>query len=91
MDNNPLLSIVITSYTIRRLDDIHKLLDSIAAQSYAAIETIFVVEHSRELEDDITIFTFSDDIWEDYFEFSSMCFTCFPTYDRFSANIILTD
>jgi len=27
----------------------------------------------------------------DYFEFSSICFTCFPTFDRFDANVILTD
>jgi glycosyltransferase involved in cell wall biosynthesis len=45
----PLLSIIITSYTTERLKDIFELLDSIKAQTYPNIETIFVAERSREL------------------------------------------
>lgn len=46
---NQLLSIVVTSYTLERLQDIFELLDSIRAQTYPNIETIFVAERSREL------------------------------------------
>lgn len=45
----PLLSIVITSFTTGRLKDIFELLDSIKSQTYQAIETIFVAERSQEL------------------------------------------
>ncbi len=45
----PLLSIIITSYTTERLKDIYELLDSIKAQTYPNIETIFVAEGSSEL------------------------------------------
>jgi len=47
----PLLSIVITSYTLDRLKDITELLNSIKAQTYAHVETILVVERSMELLD----------------------------------------
>jgi len=46
---NQLLSIVVTSYTLERLKDIFELLDSIRAQTYPNIETIFVAERSREI------------------------------------------
>ena len=49
MAEQPSLSIVITSYTLERLKDIFELIDSIKAQSYPNIETIFVAEHSNEL------------------------------------------
>ncbi len=49
MVEQPLLSIVITSYTNQRLRDILELLDSIKAQTYPNIETILVVERSNEL------------------------------------------
>lgn len=49
MAEQPLLSIVITSYTLERLKDIFELIDSIKAQSYPNIETIFVAERSNEL------------------------------------------
>jgi GT2 family glycosyltransferase len=45
----PLLSVVITSYTLNRLRDIYSLLDSIKKQTYPNIEVIFVVERSRGL------------------------------------------
>jgi glucosyl-dolichyl phosphate glucuronosyltransferase len=45
----PLLSIIITSYTMERLKDVFELLDSIKAQTYPHVETIFVAERSREL------------------------------------------
>lgn len=45
------LSLVITSYTTERLNDIYELLDSIKQQTYQNMETIFVVERSQELRD----------------------------------------
>lgn len=53
MAEQPLLSTVITSYTIDRLNDIFELLDSIKAQTYNHTETILVVERSVELFDRI--------------------------------------
>jgi glycosyltransferase involved in cell wall biosynthesis len=53
MAKSPLLSVVITSYTMERLDDIYQLLDGIASQSYQNTETIFVAERSRGLEAEI--------------------------------------
>lgn len=47
--NQPLLSIIITSYTAARLNDVCELLDSIKTQIYPNIEVIFVVERSKEL------------------------------------------
>jgi glycosyltransferase involved in cell wall biosynthesis len=49
MIDSPFLSIIITAYTTERLNDIHELLKSIKNQSYLNIETIFVVERSKEL------------------------------------------
>jgi glycosyltransferase involved in cell wall biosynthesis len=49
MANEPALSIIVTSYTIERLDDIKALLNSIKTQTYPYIETVFVVERSKEL------------------------------------------
>jgi len=46
-----LLSIIVTSYTTERLKDIFELLDSILNQTYSDIETVFVVEGSKELYD----------------------------------------
>lgn len=46
---NPLLSVVITSYTMQRFKDICDLFDSIKAQTYQSIEVVFVAEHSRGL------------------------------------------
>jgi glucosyl-dolichyl phosphate glucuronosyltransferase len=43
------ISIVVTSYSIRQIKDIQDLLDSIKTQAYPEIETLFVVERSREL------------------------------------------
>ena len=47
------ISIIVTSYTTERLEDIMELLDSIKAQTYPDIETIFVAERSRELYDKV--------------------------------------
>jgi len=47
--SQPLLTIIITSYTTERLKDIYELLDSIKSQTYPYIEAIFIAEHSREL------------------------------------------
>lgn len=49
MAEQPLLSVVVTSYTTQRLGDILELLDSIKAQTYPQIELTFVAERSREL------------------------------------------
>ncbi len=45
----PLISIVITSYTMSRFKDVCELLDSIKGQSYSNLEVIFVAERSKEL------------------------------------------
>ncbi len=50
MVNSPVLSIIITSYSLNRLKGVCELLDSIGAQTYDNTETIFVAERSRELE-----------------------------------------
>jgi glycosyltransferase involved in cell wall biosynthesis len=46
---SPKLSIIVTSYTTERISDIFEMLDSIKAQTYPDIETIFVIERSDEL------------------------------------------
>ena len=43
------ISLIATSYTTEQLKDITELLDSIKAQTYTDVETIFVAERSREL------------------------------------------
>ena len=48
-----ILSIVVTAYTIERLDDIFELLDSIKIQTYPHIEVIFVAERSEVLFDKV--------------------------------------
>jgi glycosyltransferase involved in cell wall biosynthesis len=50
---NPLLSIVITSYDIKRLKDIKELLDSIKHQTYQNLEVIIVIEGSKELYEEV--------------------------------------
>ncbi len=52
-DNKPMLSVIITSPTVERLKDITELLDSIQAQTYENIETIFVAELSQELYEQV--------------------------------------
>jgi glycosyltransferase involved in cell wall biosynthesis len=49
----PLLSIIVTSYTTERLRDIYELMDSIKTQTYPNIETIFIAESSTELFDKV--------------------------------------
>jgi glycosyltransferase involved in cell wall biosynthesis len=49
INQNPLLSLVITSYTVERLNDIYELLESVKNQTYNRIEVIFVAERSTEL------------------------------------------
>jgi len=46
---NTTISIVVTSYTSQQIKDIQELLDSIKTQSYTNIETVFIVERSKEL------------------------------------------
>ncbi|MFC1938105.1 glycosyltransferase family 2 protein [Chloroflexota bacterium] len=47
------ISIITTSYTMDRLNDIIELLDSVYVQTYRNIETVFVAERSPELADSI--------------------------------------
>ena len=61
MVNKTLLSIIFTSCTMDRVADIYKLLDSIRAQTYPHIETIFVGEHSQELFEKVKSYTSADD------------------------------
>lgn len=51
MPEAPLVSIVVTSYTMERLGDILELLRSIERQTYANTETLLIVERSRALFD----------------------------------------
>lgn len=51
--NLPTVSIITTSYTLDRFNDITELLDSIQAQSYQNTETLIVTERSPELADSI--------------------------------------
>ncbi len=53
MARQPLLSVVITSYTMKRLAGIYELLESIKAQTCTGIEIIFVAE-SRELYEKVS-------------------------------------
>jgi glycosyltransferase involved in cell wall biosynthesis len=46
---NPLVSVVVSSYTSERFDDLVDLLDSLVKQTYSDFETIVVVEKSQEL------------------------------------------
>lgn len=56
MTEQVLLSVVITAYTDARIGDIYELLDSVAAQRYARLETVFVAEKSRELMDKVNAY-----------------------------------
>ena len=53
MTDSPVLSVVITAYTAERLNDICGLLNSIKEQKYLQIETLFVVEGSKDLAEKI--------------------------------------
>ena len=73
--NNPLLSIIITSYTMERFKDICDLLDSIKSQTLLnptqqtqetqqTIEVIFVAERSRELYNKVKQFVSQQSVVE---------------------------
>jgi glycosyltransferase involved in cell wall biosynthesis len=62
MSDSKLLSVVLTSYTTKRLNDIYELLDSIKCQSYGNIEIIFVTESSVELFDSIKRYAVENEI-----------------------------
>jgi glycosyltransferase involved in cell wall biosynthesis len=53
----PLVSVVVTSCTLGRLKDIQELLDSLQAQTYPRLETIFVGEGDPELSDTVAAYT----------------------------------
>lgn len=44
-----MLSIIVTAYTTERINDIFELLDSIQAQTFKDLETIFIIERSNDL------------------------------------------
>jgi len=50
------LSIVVTSFALDRLDDICELLASIKAQTYPHVETIFVADQSADLAERVRIY-----------------------------------
>jgi len=56
MAEQPLLSIVVTSYTTERLRDVYELLESIKPQTYSNLEIIFVGENSRELCEKVRVY-----------------------------------
>ncbi len=56
------LSIVITSYTTERLNDVYELLESIRNQTYDRIEVIFVAERSSELLERVKNYAEANDI-----------------------------
>lgn len=56
MAREPLLSIIVTSYSIERMGDVYELIDSIKTQTYPSIETIFVAERSTELFEKVKIY-----------------------------------
>jgi glycosyltransferase involved in cell wall biosynthesis len=49
MNEKPLLSVIVTSYTLERLKDICELLTRLKSQTYPDIEIILVIERSMEL------------------------------------------
>jgi len=51
MMDNPLVSVVVTSYTAERLVDVCDLLESVKKQTYKKIEVVLVIESSGELCD----------------------------------------
>jgi glucosyl-dolichyl phosphate glucuronosyltransferase len=53
MVEQPLLSIIVTSYSAEREKDLYELVDSIVAQTYPKIESLFVIERSRGLEENV--------------------------------------
>ena len=62
MAEQPLLSVVISSYTVGRLNDIFELLSSLRAQTYPHIDIVFVAESSTELLDKVKTFVAERDI-----------------------------
>ncbi len=47
--DSPLVSVVVTTYTLERLDDVMNLLGSLAHQTYANVEVLFIGERIKEL------------------------------------------
>lgn len=62
MAKQPLLSIIITSYTPERMRDIFELLGNVKAQTYSNIETIFVAERSVELLNKVRSYASEKDV-----------------------------
>ena len=46
---NPTVSVIVTSYTMARFNDLSELLDSLHAQIYRDFEIVLVMERSTEL------------------------------------------
>lgn len=62
MIDRPLLSVIVTSYTIDRMKDIYELLDSIKVQTYSNIEVVFVGERSAELCENVKLYAWKKEI-----------------------------
>jgi len=60
--NQPLLSIVITSYTTERLKEIYQVLDSVKNQTYTNVEIVFVTEKLSELKEIVEKYAEENDI-----------------------------
>ncbi len=57
MDNtSPAVSIVVTSYTMERYNDLTELLDSLQEQTYRNFETVLVTEKSSELFEKLKVY-----------------------------------
>jgi len=54
--DSPFLSIIVTGYSVERINDIYELFDSIRVQTYRHFELIFVAERSRELMQKVQIY-----------------------------------
>ena len=62
MSEQPLLSVVISSYTPSRLNDIFELLDRLKTQTYPHVAIVFVAEQSTELLDRVKTFAAESNI-----------------------------
>ncbi len=63
----PLLSVVLTTRTTDRLNDLYELLDSLKAQSYKNIEVVFLAEKLTELMDKVRECSGYNSFWKKKF------------------------
>jgi glycosyltransferase involved in cell wall biosynthesis len=58
----PLVSVIVSSYTTERLNDIQELLTSLQTQTYPNVEIVFVAEKSKELYERVNLLASKDRI-----------------------------